>query len=377
MNKTKVRDSNLELYRIIVMLLIIAHHYVVNSGLVNLGGPISQNPMSLRSIFLLLFGAWGKTGINCFVLITGYFMCKSQITLKKFAKLFLQIMFYRFVFYFIFLLTSYEPFSVGTLLKAVIPVRSIENGFSPAFLMFFLSIPFLNILVRNMNEKQHILLLLLLSFIYIFLGTMPTFSVKMNYVSWFAVLYFISSYIRLYPKKIFENKRLWAFLTVFFVLVASASVIVCSYLSVMINQPTTKTWYFFVQDSNTALAVLIGVSSFMLFKNLKIKNSKIINTISSTCFGVLLIHANSDAMRRWLWVDVLNNVGVYSSPWLFVHAILSVFAIFAVCSLIDLARIKFIEKPFFAFYDKKYDKILNWYKDKEEKIMKKLHIGEN
>lgn len=29
----KVRDSNLELYRIIVMLLIVAHHYVVNSGL--------------------------------------------------------------------------------------------------------------------------------------------------------------------------------------------------------------------------------------------------------------------------------------------------------------------------------------------------------
>ncbi len=31
---TKQRDSNLELYRIIVMLLIVAHHYVVNSGLI-------------------------------------------------------------------------------------------------------------------------------------------------------------------------------------------------------------------------------------------------------------------------------------------------------------------------------------------------------
>lgn len=81
--KTKIRESNLELYRIIVMLLIVAHHYVVNSGLTSIGGPISSNPISLKSLFLLLFGAWGKTGINCFVLITGYFMCKSQITLKK------------------------------------------------------------------------------------------------------------------------------------------------------------------------------------------------------------------------------------------------------------------------------------------------------
>lgn len=31
----KVRNSNLELYRIIVMLLIVAHHYVVNSGLID------------------------------------------------------------------------------------------------------------------------------------------------------------------------------------------------------------------------------------------------------------------------------------------------------------------------------------------------------
>ncbi len=31
----KERDSNLELYRIFLMLAIIAHHYVVNSGLVD------------------------------------------------------------------------------------------------------------------------------------------------------------------------------------------------------------------------------------------------------------------------------------------------------------------------------------------------------
>lgn len=37
----KVRDSNLELYRIVAMLLIVAHHYVVNSGLLDVMG---QNP---------------------------------------------------------------------------------------------------------------------------------------------------------------------------------------------------------------------------------------------------------------------------------------------------------------------------------------------
>ena len=77
------------------MLLIVAHHYVVNSGLTAADGPIYASPMSGRSLFLLLFGAWGKIGINCFVMITGYFMCPSQITAKKLAKLVCEFMFYR------------------------------------------------------------------------------------------------------------------------------------------------------------------------------------------------------------------------------------------------------------------------------------------
>lgn len=70
----KERNSNLELFRIVVMLTIVAHHYVVNSGLTAIDGPILANPLSVESIFLLIFGMWGKIGINCFVLITGYFM---------------------------------------------------------------------------------------------------------------------------------------------------------------------------------------------------------------------------------------------------------------------------------------------------------------
>lgn len=95
----KVRNSNLELFRIIVMLLIVAHHYVVNSGLHNV---LRDADPSLATISMLLFGAWGKTGINCFIMITGYFMCQSNISLKKLLKLYLQITFYAILFYVIF-----------------------------------------------------------------------------------------------------------------------------------------------------------------------------------------------------------------------------------------------------------------------------------
>lgn len=80
-----MRDSNIELFRIITMIMIVAHHYVVNSGLLDIVE--AQRSLGTQDIFLLIFGSEGKTGINCFVLITGYFMCKSNITVKKYGKL--------------------------------------------------------------------------------------------------------------------------------------------------------------------------------------------------------------------------------------------------------------------------------------------------
>lgn len=247
------RNSNLELYRIIVMLLIIAHHYVVNSGV-------------------------------------------------------------------------------------RIEVTAIESNFASCFLIFYLCIPFLNILVRNMSQKQHLALLGLLAFTYVFLGIVPNCSVTMNDVSCFICLYFLSSYIRLYPKEIFSNTKVWAVSSLVLIWVCVLSVLFCVY---------TGRWaYRFVCDSNTLLAVCLGVSSFLFFKNLKIRQSKFINTVAETTFGVLCIHACSDAIRQWLWQTVLNVPDMFykRTRVVILHAVLSVLGIFIVCSLIDLLRIWTLER---------------------------------
>ncbi len=344
------RSSNLELFRIITMFMIVIHHYVVNSGLTDAGGVIYSDPTSWRSIFLLTIGAFGKTGINCFVLISGYFMCKSEITLKKFLKLLLELEFYKILFWLIFTITGYESFSITGFVKAVLPVTGITTGFTSCYIVFFLFIPFLNILIHNMNEKHHILLIALSSFMYIVLGTMPGFGVAMNYVSWFVVLYFIASYIRLYDKPIFNNTKFWAASTITMLVLSAASVV-----GFILIGKADKVHYL-LSDSNKIFAVLLGISAFMFFKNLKMKNSRFINTVAASSFGVLLIHANSDAMRRWLWKDVLDNVGMYDSKFMVLHLLGSVLAIYILCTVIDYLRIRFIEKPFFKVIDKRFSK---------------------
>lgn len=350
-----VRSSNLELFRIITMILIVAHHYVVNSGLTAVDGPIYADPMSWRSLFLLVFGAFGKTGINCFVLISGYFMCRSNITAKKFCKLLLEIQFYKIVIWCIFLVSGYEKFSPVELVNVFLPIRTVSTGFASCYLIFFLFIPFLNILTANMNERQHAKLLLLCTFTYIIIGSLPGFGVTMNYVSWFVVLYFIGSYIRIYDRRLFSNTRFWGWIALAIFMISVASVVVMTWIGTMIHRSGVT--YMFLADSNKILAVALAISSFMFFKNINIKNSAFINKVAASTFGVLMIHANSDAMRRWLWQDVLSNVNMYESQWIVLHAVGSVIAIFVLCTAIDYLRIRLFEKPFFMFWDMHWNKI--------------------
>lgn len=370
-NVQKQRDSNIELFRIITMILIVAHHYVVNSGLTDFNGPIYTDALSWRSLFLLLFGAWGKTGINCFMLITGYFMCKSNITFKKYAKILGEVYFYRIVINLIFWISGYAEISTKALIKTILPVTQIAQNFTGTYLVFFLCIPFLNVLVQHMTEKQHAKLLALCVLIYVFFGTVHR--VDMNYVSWYIVLYFISSYVRLYPRKIYSNTLLWGTCLTLSIVFSVISVLCCAWLSARMERSAA---YLFVSDSNTFLAVLTGFCAFMFFRNIKLKYNPIINVIASSTFGVLLIHANSATMRTWLWKGLLDNMGAYHSTWMPVHALGSVIAIFVICTIIDVLRIRFIETPLLAVLDGKFSAIESKYKTFENKLMQKLGIQE-
>ena len=343
----KHRSSNLELFRVICMMMIVAHHYVVNSGLITEEGPITMNPTSVNSLFLSVFGAWGKVGINCFMMITGYYMCTSKITFRKFLKLMGQIYLYKWLIFGALFVAGYETFSLHRVFGLLMPIGALEHNFTSCFVVFWLTIPFLNIFLHNITKRQHELLLILSFGCYTLMGTIPYFKIMFNYVTWFVILYFLASYIRLYPNKYYFNRGLWKWLAIISVCMSIISVVGIQWFRGL------KGTYFLVSDCNRFFAVFIAVSSFLWFKNMNIKYSKIINNMGAATFGVLLIHANSEAMRVWLWKDTVDVVGHYSLPLvsLILYSFVSVLIIFIICNLIDQLRICIIEKVLLNWYD--------------------------
>lgn len=326
------------------MLLIVAHHYVVNSGL---SEKMYDDSFNMKLTYLYLWGMWGKTGINCFVFITGYYMCKSNITLRKILKLLLWIIFYRVVIYIIFVCTGHQDFSIFSLLQLLLPIHNISDGFTGCYLVFFLFIPFLNILIHNLSKKEHFTLLLLCLFIYTIWDNLTFYHVKMNYVIWFSIIYIVASYVRIHKVEEIMSNRKWGQLTLLSLLISIASVVIL----IGLGHRKISVVYHFVSDSNAIMAVVVSICSFVFFKGLSLKHYSLINALGAATFGVFLIHTNSGTMRQWLWKDFLDNVGHYSGN-IYLHSVFCVLGVFIVCAIIDILRLHLIEKPLFGLLDK-------------------------
>lgn len=355
----KERDSNLELMRIVLMLLIIAHHYVVNSGVMDLWDMQTLTP---NAVFLELWGMWGKVCINAFVMITGYFMCTSRLTWVKVAKLFGMIYFYKVVLGAVFLATGWMGI-VDFAKLLMTPFRMIDGGFTASFMVMYLTIPFLNTLLGALSKAQLRKLLALLLSVFTICTTFFASSTAFSEVGWYITLYLIAAYIRLYPARWFGSTRATGcFLT---------ACIALSYLSVIVVMAASSALgieanhaYWFVSDSGKLMAFLTGAAIFLFFKNLDLGQSKVINKVSATVFGVLLIHANSDAMREWLWGYVVDVQALYLTsplPLLIVESVFTALVVFAACSAIDMLRIRFVEKPVFAKVSANKERIEGWF----------------
>jgi len=345
----KPLQSNFELFRIFLMLMIIAHHYVVNSGVIETMR--TETTISFNFIWAALYGWGGKTGIDCFLLITGYFMCKQEFSWRKFFKLILEIKFYKFLFFFLFAAFDYEPFTLKGCYKAVFNITiGMGKGFTSTYVCLYLLTPYINIMIKGCDKRIFGQLLLILLGIHTVLSTF-ILNGYLGILSWYVTVYLIGAYIRLYPKEWMNNKVKVVNYSLATTLITFASIIVLALVCMHHNKNISK-MYILANPENHILAILPAILYFLLFRNLNIGTNKGINAIATTIFGVFLIHANSNAMRRFLWRDFFDNAGAYATSSFWLHSIVVVLVVFFVSMCIDFLRIWLLERPLFAWWDK-------------------------
>ena len=126
--KTKVRDSNYELLRIISMIWIIIWHTVINGALLyRTSGSVN---FSFNFLFMIIV-----VHVNLFMLITGYYQSKSEFKLKKIISLILQMAFYNLVINSIFKVFGLVEYTNVEFLKQI----AFYNSYS--CLLYTLTLP--------------------------------------------------------------------------------------------------------------------------------------------------------------------------------------------------------------------------------------------
>lgn len=335
---TTVRQSNLELLRIVSVLIIILSHYVGHSGFDFTGEGFSFNRLFVESFRL------GAVGVDIFVLISGYFLVSSNFKPSKFIRLECEVLFYSIALGLLFFLTT-DLVGVKELFYSFLPSLSNSYWFISTYLLLYLLSPFLNKMIHAMNQKWHARLLMILYAVYVLIPTVTNLTLAgTSNIMVFILLYLTAAYYRLYEgpmrTKVTGN-FLMALLSFLFI---ACSTVLFDFTSSHFGITRYDASYF--TSAYSLPVILCSLGLFLGFKNLKMGYHPAINWISGCTLGIYLLHDNT-FMRTFLWKDLLSCQSYQHSAFLPVHAVLCTIGVFIVCLVIDKIRITLLERPLF------------------------------
>ena len=329
----KDRNANMDLLRIVSMLLIILLHSIDHSGVLEASeiAPITAQ-LWIRFSYMLT-----QVCVNCYVLISGYFLVTSKFRLQKLIALWMEVVFYSLTVRLVFILTGFRAFSISSILSCFVPVFTGRYWFITIYFGLYLIFPFLNIAINAMNRFQHTLLNVVLFVLFSLMVSLhPSFD-GMNSgggwgLAWFVVLYFAAAWFRLYYDK---SAKSFPILIYIF---GSLAIALCFVLvGSKISMVKTVLGNFYRYDS--IFSYIFSLCVLVFFINIKIKNSFInraIIFIAPSTLGVYLIHAHAD-FSPWSW-EFFNLPQYISKAYFPVIQIGIVLAIFIFCSLVDVIR---------------------------------------
>ncbi len=343
--KHSFKQSNFELLRIVAMIFIVARHFVKYSGF-----DFSAMPFAVPKIWLQFIQMGGKIGVNLFIFITGYFLINSnRFKISKIIKLWLQVFLYSAGFYAVFLVCGLAPFSLKTFAKALLPVTYKEWWFVSAYFLLYIISPVLNKLLRSLSKSTYQKMLLVFFILWSVVYTFLFSNLECNDFLWFIYLYSVSAYIRLWKDE--SNLPCYKYHIYAIVVAAVSFLIVLLFDIIGIKISLFADNATIVYKGQSSFILLISIFMFLGFKNLKIKHSKIINTISSATFGVYLIHENS-LVRNFIWEDLFKSTGYSDTCLIIPYSIGVIFLVYTACTIIELLRINLIEKYYMRLINK-------------------------
>ncbi len=328
------KKSNIEILRVISMLMIVFHHYSIHS---NWAFPAD---LSSREYFIRIIGSFGKIGVILFVMISGYFMKRSNFKVKKALRLWLQVFFYSAGFYFLF--TKFGNIDTsGEMWHYLFPIISNVYWFATTYLFVYFMMPLLK---KILSFYPPLKIVVFLSFFIVMMRLLTILGytelipggITLNQAVCFLI------YLTLgYLIKEFEAESEKKSLRKMSIVAAITGGIILAGPVIIVGANARFNWnidFYFFSGLNSIVAILFSVAIFILILNIKLEN-KYINIVGSTTFGIYLIH-DHPFVREYIWESVFKNKEHFYDNSLIIRTIFEPLLVFLVCMVIELLRQK-------------------------------------
>lgn len=345
-DRLHLRNSSIELLRIIAILIIIMHHFGVHGVFHVLDSSVNiltVDSFSWQMVFTQLVCWGGEMGNAIFILITGYFMINRSLHWRKLALLLMTMFFYSWVIEAIVYGGNFLPHTFGDLVRETLPVLFGANWFISCYLIFSLFIPFINRFLLALNKKEYESFLLLF---FLSLLVLPSFKMVTFFndapILFFGLIYACGGYLRLYGSRWTTSEMNRHHLRNFLILlvILLLSILISDVLGIVFHKET-----FLTTRTNPVIHIVgvpMAISLFLYFLTRPRFYSMRINNIAGTVLGIYLIHDN-DLVRKIIWDYILPNLDYIHSSGYILFYFGKVLVVFLICCVIEGARKKWME----------------------------------
>lgn len=334
----KDRNPNFEVLRVVAMLMVVYLHAFNFGGVLALPiGVVSS--ATYHTVWYLEAACY--LSVNIFVMISSYFMVTSRFRLARMGKVWLTTLFYSVAVGLVMTRITHEPFSRTWLM----PFTGGIYWYVTAYLLLCLASPFLNRLIRSMDQRTHLLLLFVLAAMFVVLPTLAgkyaSDEVNLNNgysLGWFVVLYFFGAYYRLYRK---PAKRAGIYFALYLALSLATLALnfwVFPWLQRVAGLEFPR-WSAYQYNSVTVFGATLCL--FTAFHSLpfnpRAKLVRFAMALAPFTFAVYIIHTHPSAILK-MWDTVLQIQRFYTSPWLLPMILVGVPVLFLLLCAVDFVR---------------------------------------
>lgn len=332
----RTRNYGIDLLRIALMFFIVIGHLFVHTGI--------REEVAVYSgkwIFTWSMQSITVCAVNCFILITGYYMSTTEFSMKKVLKLWGQVLFFSIIIYVTAITFNITEFSFVGIIHSLFPVFSHQYWFFSCYILLYILTPFINAMLKNLNDKLFKWLVAILVF---FFYLLPIFSIVFKQydgsegmsIIGFLTLYVFGAAIRRFAFKISKWKCLIGLL-INCTLVFSSKIVLTIITSHFSIDAGTGLFYHY----NSIFQLINAILLFLFFLQLDVKgwSQKLIAIVSGTVFSVYLIHEHP-ALRGWIWSDTLKSWLMDLALINYILATITIaIGVFIICFFIEEIRV--------------------------------------